>query len=714
MEQPTSSSNECNTALSNETIELNQPVLSLSPKNSVFSAASSLNGANSPKSLKRRRSISKEMRWNFWSSNSEEQWFYTEDAYKQAWLENSNVTCKLGCGQINGASLSNLSKHLEVKQHRAALTENSNSITKFIQPVGNRNDLQAFLLMAAIPYVVPSNIGVLFNPQGNIGRIVSKLSAKPSDPMPEGGSVSRAMIRAAELLQAEIKCLLDGRSMSVIIDEANTRFDGRQRALAITVCCSAIGKPIIVKLISSIDDYMLNEIPQIEGQQLRPSSVAAAAIKKTLKDVGVNYETQLTCIVGDNAAFNDAVAEEVGVPRLRCIPHCLSLIYAELTKRFKLFTTVTSGLAALIKSGGGMARSKALKAAGITISRCHPVATRWGQTLAMAQYLIEPQTQIESKLPLDIIREVISKDSSFAIDSVNADDESEVISAVPGNIRRKSPLKKLLQQVRDAFEVDLKEGEIQTRNAEVELRTVCFLAGDVQEVIKIASADSNNLADEFDSFLIYIKNRLDSAVLPQFQKLIIESSLKLAPSLLQNLYIDQYSAIIIQSAKDALVKWNEYIPNAVHALHHRLMYDPKRKPPPLPEIEPGQQFDVKKIAHFLGAMPENITMDVVTDFNIYVKKWDNISEEIKNLGIGKFWTHPEVLKMFNYRRNLPKIALWYSDRPTSSVAVERQFGLLRTMESPIRMHKTFESVETELMLKANRWIVDEIVSRAAK
>ena len=64
-------------------------------------------------------------------------------------------------------------------------------------------------------------------------------------------------------------------------------------------------------------------------------------------------------------------------------------------------------------------------------------------------------------------------------------------------------------------------------------------------------------------------------------------------------------------------------------------------------------------------------------------------------------------------KHLVKYALWYADRPTSSVAVERAFGVLRAMEHMTRMGMHDEMVELSFMSRVNSWVVDRILHNIA-
>ena len=131
-----------------------------------------------------------------------------------------------------------------------------------------------------------------------------------------------------------------------------------------------------------------------------------------------------------------------------------------------------------------------------------------------------------------------------------------------------------------------------------------------------------------------------------------------------------------------------------------------RAPPPLPPPKRGQ-YDAGDCADFLGAFDPLLNFNkLIIDYKKYVSKWSEIP-----MSIGKFWRDPSVLAIFGESRVLVNVALWYSTRATSSVSIERVFGIMRHMEGDTNRRLSDESIDTEMLARSNGWIVDRLLAR---
>ena len=98
----------------------------------------------------------------------------------------------------------------------------------------------------------------------------------------------------------------------------------------------------------------------------------------------------------------------------------------------------------------------------------------------------------------------------------------------------------------------------------------------------------------------------------------------------------------------------------------------------------------------------------------YVKHWDTIPAAIKALGIGAFWKHPAVLDLLPGKgKELQRFPLWFANYPTSNVATERVFAIMRTVDQAIFNSSSEETHELVVQSRVNSWIVDRIVTRVA-
>jgi len=76
------------------------------------------------------------------------------------------------------------------------------------------------------------------------------------------------------------------------------------------------------------------------------------------------------------------------------------------------------------------------------------------------------------------------------------------------------------------------------------------------------------------------------------------------------------------------------------------------------------------------------------------------------MGISKFWNSKAIKELYP---DLCVIAQWYADMPSSSVAAERVFATMRSMEGDLRARMTRKTVVMELMARVNRWMVTDLL-----
>lgn len=60
---------------------------------------------------------------------------------------------------------------------------------------------------------------------------------------------------------------------------------------------------------------------------------------------------------------------------------------------------------------------------------------------------------------------------------------------------------------------------------------------------------------------------------------------------------------------------------------------------------------------------------------------------------------------------LASIALYWMEIPTSSISVERVFGVMRTMETAIMNKRGDATFANELMFRCNKWVLEDMMGR---
>ena len=94
-------------------------------------------------------------------------------------------------------------------------------------------------------------------------------------------------------------------------------------------------------------------------------------------------------------------------------------------------------------------------------------------------------------------------------------------------------------------------------------------------------------------------------------------------------------------------------------------------------------------------------------------------EDTRTFELFDLWSGFNVFKYWEGKRviwpSLSAIALWWSAVPTSAIAAERSFAILRNIALPLRCAMTLASVTRELRMRVNKDIVAKLLrQRLAK
>jgi hypothetical protein len=244
----------------------------------------------------------------------------------------------------------------------------------------------------------------------------------------------------------------------------------------------------------------------------------------------------------------------------------------------------------------------------------------------------------------------------------------------------------------------------------MELYIVDELALKLPSLIRECSADQVrfDIASELEGF----KSDLVQAAKPGYQSLVLDPAMQKSPisfSDADTLRLQvAYDPVIKESAIDAVEKWESFMPDALAALRFKHRLHPMQKPEPI-TVPEGKRLNLATVREIFGALPESITLSFVRQWDAYCKRWPSIPQSWKELPMAKFWALADIRKEFEEPAVLGR---WYADHPESNVACERNFGIWRTMEW--RHALSEESAKSELMAKANTWVVDGLLSQAAE
>ena len=598
--------------------------------------------------------------------------------------------------------------------------------------------------------------------------LASYISTKGGSTLGHPGThsvVDAAYNQAYDLMMGCISNLCKDKYMAVLLDEGSTSFAGRSRPLAITLCMTG-SKPICMDLVW--DYRRAYELPEEEDDEgwhpLLLAGRAAAAdagaaaggagggaaalaappelpsvrmakhVRARLQYVGIDLGTQVTALVSDSANLMTAISRELGLPRHECLAHMLHDVSQAAARPFKYYHLMTVGLNSVLTAGGGVNRDNALAAAGVVKSRCKCTMTRWGQVYAMADYLtafeLDPSQpgRIPQgwKAPFEIVRQVIRADASFqlgkkkkggaagaAAAAAAAEEEEDgvddVVVRIDAGGRRK--LKDVMADVKRAFEVDVADKD-RLFYAPLEAAILRTMVPNLNGLITKASANPDDMDFAFPEDMGRLKGELTAAARPGRQGVVLEKAFPLFYKDLtepeREKALEAYAPQIRAGAEGALKIFTERVEPALARLAHRWRFDPRREP--VEVAIAGAQLRASDLEGFFGVARGQFDLGLEEEWERYRAKWPTMSARLKGLGVGKFWEDPEVHGWFPTKAasQLVRLGRWYATLPTSNVASERVFGVVRGLEDDQRRRASEETVTIETLARCNSWLVDVV------
>jgi len=157
---------------------------------------------------------------------------------------------------------------------------------------------------------------------------------------------------------------------------------------------------------------------------------------------------------------------------------------------------------------------------------------------------------------------------------------------------------------------------------------------------------------------------------------------------------------IIRDGADAAHEKVHHITQWSKILTLKALYDPRNL----------HDDDVPKTAEqmtatYFGAIPG----EDQSNFSLLMGQYKNFASAIARLSESdrhelkpaRFWRDNAGTYPLLY-----KLGLWYASVPTSSVAAERSFGIMRAVEQPNKMAQKDPAWRAEIFLRYNKWLVD--------
>jgi len=167
----------------------------------------------------------------------------------------------------------------------------------------------------------------------------------------------------------------------------------------------------------------------------------------------------------------------------------------------------------------------------------------------------------------------------------------------------------------------------------------------------------------------------------------------------------KYTPLIRAAAAKALQQLDKFVPVAIHKLRYRLRFDPCNEPDALVFEATGKAGDESlAIARFFGvAVHDHDPVKLKAQWKAYRRAWASMTVTQRTVGISRYWNSTATKMMYP---DLSKVGSWYADMPASSVAAERVFAIMRSMEDDLRSRMKRSTVVYEVMARVNAWLTD--------
>ena len=486
------------------------------------------------------------------------------------------------------------------------------------------------------------------------------------------------------------------------MDSASTDFLGSTGVHGIMFESSQLQNPVLLDVVFSDDCFAAEEY--------------VAAIEAACSKYDIDYMNRVTCIIGDNAAINDKIARLLALPRAKCIAHALNLVVKAITSKFPGFVTLVTMMHGVIFAGGTKKRAKVLRSLGIDTTKLRCCETRWSSTLEVCSYLLSPSVHDAAKTNFRVIREWLVALRNHKI-AKRTDENSAVDKAL---------------EMEDIFFdhngqqniVDQKDGSVQFHDgdsddnssvptafhsamiaecAEAELMMVSSLTSRIPMLITMACATIRNVDPSFIEQLCDLGLFLRTSKKPAYSEHLVKECMERSEKSLvrgcEQIVVKKYSAMVISALHLGMLKFQKHVDVAIGMLRRRFAFDPRNSPPEF--IAPRGSMSMRdSIQGFFGCLPEEATHALIVEYAMYREAHVSMLMKQKEVSMSEFWN--TMQKRFPM---LSKVGLFWAEMPTSSVAMERGFGVLRSMCTAQRMGMKEETIKAELMFRINSWIL---------
>ena len=663
---------------------------------------------------KRRVKSSAEVIMTRWDKRFSQLPYVHKDLGKTHYLESGGklIYCTWCSADITVANLSlkstsgNLRKHEDSIEHisfsrnfsvGAAADKFEADLRLGETPAGRKErealerELRAITTAVAVAHgATPGSLHELYG--GRMGSSIERLrDMKP--PVFLGSSNSRTELDLdlayVMLLDACKEVLKEKPNMysSVATDGGQRRLGLRKKMMVTMLLSSELEKPILI-------DIALPVSVDSDGKPLTYDHAKCAAdIKRSLDAMGYSLE-QVVSLMGDNVAFNTALAGALGMMRGYCLAHAGALL-AKCTKCLPRFKEIAITAGHLIFAGGTNKRAAALSEGGLDVNMLYAYTNRFASTIDVSDYIrtkyLEVAKFFTSSEMLELNEVEVAAAAAVDDDEVDDDDDDDDGIGAPGT----RSFTKAKNAVAAAFSANGGDSAL------VMLHIVDLVHGKIPSLIASLSGEFDEVDPAICDKLWRFRALLDEYVAAPKQ--LVEQACARAMEQIDAIWSPTRVAIFCGQYEEKTLKmleamsksFDKHFKPALDGLYRRFLYTIKNKPPTLEELGP------KATNSLFGCKATMWGPEFRLEYKDYCRIWPTIkSNEVRS---SAFWRSKEDVWPL-----LAPIARFWLEVPTSSISCERAIAKMRVFDTADRQRMKDATFKREMFFRCNLWVLEKV------
>lgn len=351
---------------------------------------------------------------------------------------------------------------------------------------------------------------------------------------------------------------------------------------------------------------------------------------------------------------------------------------------------MTSKLGATLHAGGGNKRRADLEAEDVVPSHITGYFNRWGSTFAVAKTLTQNE-DLRGETDARAIAVVQRHVAAWVPAAGDADDD--------GTSR--------LAQVKQAFSEEHIYGNM------LQLGLALSMGEHVDTLITAAGGDEWTPTRPLTAHLAALKERLTrfKGASDGDLDMTIDHIKEQSPLEFNEVEVGAMRArlrgYVKAAATAALNLFTKHLDPAMEVMQLRFMYCPAHEPPPLPALPAVAAERKLALSKFLGFDERTDPFSAKGEYETYRSSWSGLSVSERAMKPALFW----VSKKEVYPA-LSRLGMWWSEVPSSSVAVERMFAVMRAIARPNRASMKEPAFEAEWLFRVNADLVNKRLEQA--